>query len=57
MIFTRRFGALAARPRFPDAPELQQEPGTPIDLDAELTQLTADTQPGQRGDKADESAA
>jgi hypothetical protein len=25
MIFTRRFGALAARPQFPDAPELQQE--------------------------------
>jgi hypothetical protein len=25
MIFTRRFGALAARPRFPDAPELQLE--------------------------------
>ena len=30
MIFTRRFGALAARPQFPDAPELQQE----LDLDA-----------------------
>ena len=34
MIFTRRFGALAARPRFPDAPELQQE----LDLDVELQQ-------------------
>lgn len=32
MIFTRRFGALAARPQFPDAPELQQE----LDLDVEL---------------------
>jgi hypothetical protein len=32
MIFTRRFGALAARPQFPDAPELQQE------LDVELQQ-------------------
>jgi hypothetical protein len=30
MIFTRRFGALAARPQFPDAPELQRE------LDLEL---------------------
>jgi hypothetical protein len=34
MIFTRRFGALAARPQFPDAPELQQELG----IDAELQQ-------------------
>ncbi|GAB2679790.1 hypothetical protein [Kribbella swartbergensis] len=41
MIFTRRFGALAARPQFPDAPELQQEQNTPIDLDAELARLTA----------------
>lgn len=32
MIFTRRFGALAARPQFPDAPELRQE----LDLDVEL---------------------
>jgi len=42
MIFTRRFGALAARPRFPDAPELQQELNNPVDLDAELAELTAD---------------
>ncbi|GAA1600038.1 hypothetical protein GCM10009789_62790 [Kribbella sancticallisti] len=35
MIFTRRFGALAARPQFPDAPELQQE----LDIDVELQQL------------------
>jgi len=49
MIFTRRFGALAARPQFPDAPELQQE----LDLDVELAQLTGeDTRP-----RADESAA
>lgn len=34
MIFTRRFGALAARPQFPDAPELQQE----LDIDVELQQ-------------------
>ncbi|MEV6415614.1 hypothetical protein [Kribbella sp. NPDC051718] len=32
MIFTRRFGALAARPQFPDAPELQQELGVDVEL-------------------------
>jgi hypothetical protein len=32
MIFTRRFGALAARPQFPDSPELEQE----LNLDVEL---------------------
>lgn len=32
MIFTRRFGALAARPQFPDAPELQQELDSDVDL-------------------------
>ncbi|WBQ03348.1 hypothetical protein [Kribbella sp. CA-293567] len=37
MIFTRRFGALAARPQFPDAPELQQE----LTVDAELQQHDA----------------
>ena len=47
MIFTRRFGALAARPQFPDAPELQQ------DLDVELAQLIED----EDGKKANESAA
>ena len=36
MIFTRRFGALAARPQFPDAPELQQE------LDLELPEQHSD---------------
>jgi hypothetical protein len=36
MIFTRRFGALAARPQFPDAPELLQE------LDVDLTEQTHD---------------
>lgn len=40
MIFTRRFGALAARPQFPDAPELQ-ELSRPVDLDVELAKLTA----------------
>ena len=39
MIFTRSFGALAARPQFPDAPELQQELSNPVDLDAELAEL------------------
>jgi hypothetical protein len=38
MIFTRRFGALAARPQFPDAPELQQE------LDVELPERTPDAE-------------
>jgi len=58
MIFTRRFGALAARPQFPDAPELQQELNTPVDLDAELAQLIgeADTAHGDPR-RADESAA
>ncbi|TQJ12268.1 hypothetical protein [Kribbella jejuensis] len=36
MIFTRRFGALAARPQFPDAPELQELDA----LDLELAELT-----------------
>ncbi|WP_165956552.1 hypothetical protein [Kribbella antibiotica] len=53
MIFTRRFGALAARPQFPDAPELQQELNTPVDLDAELAALTTDDEK----QRADESAA
>ena len=55
MIFTRRFGALAARPQFPDAPELQQELSNPLDLDAKLTGEA----PAARDDdrQADESAA
>ncbi|MEV5965741.1 hypothetical protein AB0L70_28490 [Kribbella sp. NPDC051952] len=53
MIFTRRFGALAARPQFPDAPELQHELDNPVDLDAELARLTADAE----AQHADESAA
>ncbi|MEV0286893.1 MULTISPECIES: hypothetical protein [unclassified Kribbella] len=61
MIFTRRFGALAARPQFPDAPELQQELNTPVDLDAELARLTGDDVRLASGDddrrRADESAA
>ena len=53
LIFTRRFGALAARPQFLDAPELQQELDNPVDLDAELARLT-----GQDDEQAvDESAA
>lgn len=57
MIFTRRFGALAARPQFPDAPELQQELNHPVDLDAELAQLTADGLTSDERPHADESAA
>jgi hypothetical protein len=61
MIFTRRFGALAARPQFPDAPELQQELNTPVDLDAELARLTVDdarlSTPDEDRRGADESAA
>jgi hypothetical protein len=66
MILTRRFGALAARPQFPDAPELQQELNTPIDLDAELARLAADGKltaadvritSGDTRRRADESAA
>ncbi|MFD3400022.1 hypothetical protein ACFWUU_05075 [Kribbella sp. NPDC058693] len=58
MIFTRRFGALAARPQFPDAPELQQELSNPLDLDAELAKLTGEV-PAAHDDhrQADESAA
>jgi hypothetical protein len=59
MIFTRRFGALAARPQFPDAPELQ-ELNNPVDLDAELAELTAQEARGAHDDgrrNADESAA
>jgi hypothetical protein len=53
MIFTRRFGALAARPQFPDAPELQQD-GIEFsgELDAELARLIEDDDA-----KANESAA
>jgi hypothetical protein len=59
MIFTRRFGALAARPQFPDAPELQ-ELTKPVDLDAELAELTAAEGRGAHDDDrrtAGESAA
>jgi hypothetical protein len=58
MIFTRRFGALAARPQFPDAPELQHELNTPVDLDTELAHLTGDTEQAHDNRRhADESAA
>jgi hypothetical protein len=58
MIFTRRFGALAARPQFPDAPELQQELSKPLDLDAEFTKLTGEVTAARTEDRqADESAA
>ncbi|MFI5728686.1 hypothetical protein ACIA49_01105 [Kribbella sp. NPDC051587] len=53
MIFTRRFGALAARPQFPDAPELQQELINPVDLDTELAELTRKAEQ----ERAEESAA
>ncbi|MFF1817703.1 hypothetical protein ACFVWG_10435 [Kribbella sp. NPDC058245] len=53
MIFTRRFGALAARPQFPDAPELQQELVNPVDLETELAQLTS----ADEKQRAEESAA
>lgn len=33
MIFTRRFGALADRPQFPDSPELEQELNLDVDVD------------------------
>ena len=59
MIFTRRFGALAARPQFPDAPELQ-ELNSPADLDAELAKpLDGDDRPTTDDDRraAGESAA
>jgi hypothetical protein len=58
MIFTRRFGALAARPQFPDAPELQQELSNPLDLDAEFAKLTSEVAAARDDDRqADESAA
>jgi hypothetical protein len=58
MIFTRRFGALAARPQFPDAPELQHELSNPLDLDAELAKLTGGVTTARDDDRhADESAA
>jgi hypothetical protein len=56
MIFTRRFGALAARPQFPDAPELQ-ELNNPVDLDAELTAQNARGANDDGRRNADESAA
>jgi len=55
MIFTRRFGALAARPQFPDAPELQ-ELSTPLDLDAELAKLTAKEGRGTHDDDRESAA-
>jgi hypothetical protein len=54
MIFTRRFGALAARPQFPDAPELQQE----LDLDVELAQLADEARITDKAERrTDETAA
>ncbi|WP_433019907.1 hypothetical protein [Kribbella sp. CA-294648] len=54
MIFTRRFGALAARPQFPDAPELQQE----LDSDVELQQHdgTTKTEGGRRSERVSTAA-
>jgi hypothetical protein len=48
MIFTRRFGALAARPQFPDAPELQQELRRELGGDVELQQHEDTTTDGDR---------
>jgi hypothetical protein len=55
MIFTRRFGALAARPQFPDAPELQQE----LDIEVDLKQHDAKdgNQPITDGDRSRETTA
>ncbi|WP_203591225.1 hypothetical protein [Streptomyces sp. SID13031] len=54
MIFTRRFGALAARPQFPDAPELQQE----LAVDVELQQHHDDeqTESGDRPERVTTAA-
>lgn len=52
MIFTRRFGALAARPQFPDAPELQQE----LDVDVELQQHDEDQHDGDRPERVTTAA-
>lgn len=38
MIFTRRFGALAARPQFPDAVDVDQE----LDLDLLFHEIVED---------------
>jgi hypothetical protein len=53
MIFTRRFGALAARPQFPDAPELQQELG----IDVDLKQHDKDGNQPTDGDRSRETTA
>ena len=53
MIFTRRFGALAARPQFPDAPELQELDA----LDLELAELTGQDVRSAVRDDVEESAA
>ena len=52
MIFTRRFGALAARPQFPDAPELQQE----LDIEVELQQHE-DSEQAETGERKRVSTA
>lgn len=54
MIFTRRFGALAARPQFPDAPELEQE----LTVDVEQLRSTGEVRHQHTDDvRAEESAA
>ena len=55
MIFTRRFGALAARPQFPDAPELQQE--LDIDVDLEQRDEKDGNQPADGDRRRDTTAA
>lgn len=56
MIFTRRFGALAARSQFPDAPELEQE----LTVDVEHLQHTDEVRRSRTADtrhRAEEEAA
>jgi hypothetical protein len=51
MIFTRRFGALAARPQFPDAPDIDR-------IDTQLDLLLRDLEAGRTSDAtSDEPAA
>ncbi len=45
MIFTRRFGALAARPNFREADDAVQEPTADVlSAEAELEAMTADVE-------------
>jgi len=57
MIFTRRFGALAARPQFPDAPKLQQDVDMIAELERELARTAKVTTVADDADSKNESAA